>query len=171
MKVVRDFLFFLNSLVVTVISLWILFNIDVVRPILNIDTSAIWFTIAIWIVFVCGLLAIFMYIIRGATVKSIVRTNDMGQLKINLKAIEDIAQSEIKRLSGIKVVKTPVSLADKGVSVEIKVGVAVDENVPDLALLIQRRVKETIEKTTEVPVVNVKVIISDIFSPVKSRVE
>lgn len=171
MRVIRDFLYFLNSLVVMVGSLWVLFNIDVVRPILNLDNSAIWFTIAVWVVFVCGLLAIFLYIVKGAAVKSIVRTNDMGQLKINLKAIEDIAQAEIKRLSGIKVIKTPVNLAEKGVSVEIKVGVSVDENVPDLALLIQRRVKEAIEKTTEVPVVDVKVVISDIFSPVKSRVE
>ena len=171
MRGFRNFICFINSLILTLASLWLLFNIDGLKTFVNAGDNSFWLIMFVWIVFFLGLLAIFMFIIKGSSTKGIVRSNEMGKLKINLKALEDMAEAEVKRIAGLKVIKTPVTLADNGVKIEIKVGVAVDERIPDLALIIQRNVKEAIEKSTEIPVVDVKVIIGDIFVPTKARVE
>ncbi|HOV26554.1 MAG TPA: alkaline shock response membrane anchor protein AmaP [Pseudobacteroides sp.] len=104
--------------------------------------------------------------------RTISKKTDIGEIKVSLNTIENIALAATKRLSGIKEAKAYVYKETEGVIVVIKAVVLSDVNIPILSEDIQVKVKKTVEDTSGINVVEVKVIVDNIFIGYnKNRVE
>lgn len=104
--------------------------------------------------------------------RTISKKTEIGEIKVSLNSIESIALAATKRLSGIKEAKANVYKGMEGVTVVIKAVVLSDVNIPILSEDIQVKVKKTVEDTSGIRVIEVKVIVDNIFVGYnKNRVE
>lgn len=104
--------------------------------------------------------------------RTITKKTEIGEIKVSLNSIESIALAATKRLSGIKEAKAYVYKGMEGVTVVIKAVVLSDVNIPILSEDIQVKVKKTVEDTSGIRVIEVKVIVDNIFVGYnKNRVE
>lgn len=103
--------------------------------------------------------------------KAVSKHTNIGEVKISLNSIENIALSASRRLNGVKDTKAYIYKRDSGVSVMIKAVVLADINIPALSEDIQVKVKKSIEESTGILVEEVKVIVENIYTGYKSRVE
>ena len=182
MNVLRKTLGIINAIIVMILSLGAMIyfaNQGVVEwvrgfletNLLNDVWLRFWWVIGSWVVFSIAFITLLFFSIRGSGFRGISRRNEIGEFKVSLHAIENIALAETRRIAGLKVLKTPVTKMDNGVFVTVKASAMMDENIPELSKTIQDRVKLAIEKSTEIKVIEVKVLISDIFVQNKPRVE
>lgn len=103
--------------------------------------------------------------------KAVSKHTNIGEVKISLGAIESIALTAAKKLSGVKETKAYVYKSYDSVSVLIKTVVMADINIPALSEDIQVRVKKSIEDSSGIIVSDVKVIVENIYTGYKARVE
>ncbi|HEY9061312.1 MAG TPA: alkaline shock response membrane anchor protein AmaP [Pseudobacteroides sp.] len=104
--------------------------------------------------------------------RTVSKKTEIGEIKVSLNSIESIALAATKRLSGIKEAKAHVYKGVEGVTVIIKAIVLADVNIPILSEDIQVKVKKTIEDTSGIRVLEVKVVVDNIFVGYnKNRVE
>jgi len=182
MNVFRKTLGIINSLFVMFFSLVIMIYLaypntfELIRGYLqnNIFSdmwTRLWWIVGIWVIFSIAFITLIVFSIRAGGFRGISRRNEIGEYKVSLHAIENIALAEARRISGLKILKTPVQKMDNGVFVTVKASAMMDESIPELSQTIQDRVKIAIEKSTDISVKEVKVLISDIFVPNKPRVE
>ncbi|MEI6602186.1 MAG: alkaline shock response membrane anchor protein AmaP [Clostridia bacterium] len=182
MSVLRKTLGIINALIVMAVSMGAM--IYFARPdavgwlrnylethLLNDRQVLLYWLLGSWLVFVLAFVTLVIFSIRIGGFRGVSRRNEIGEYKVSLHAIENIALAETRRISGLKVLKTPVQKMDKGVFVTVKASAMMDENIPELSQTVQDRVKMAIEKSTEINVLEVRVLISDIFVPNKPRVE
>ncbi|HAA42834.1 MAG TPA: alkaline shock response membrane anchor protein AmaP [Ruminiclostridium sp.] len=103
--------------------------------------------------------------------KSITRFNKIGEVKISLNTIENIALAASRRNNGVRDSKAYVKRTGENVSVHIRVVVMPDINIPALLEDIQKRVKKSVEETSGILVDDVKVFVENIYTGYRSRVE
>lgn len=103
--------------------------------------------------------------------KAVSKHTNIGEVKISLGAIENIALAAAKKLNGVKETKAYVLKASDSVSILIKTVVMADINIPALSEDIQVRVKKSIEESSGVLVNDVRVVVENIYAGYKSRVE
>ncbi|MFA6308504.1 MAG: alkaline shock response membrane anchor protein AmaP [Clostridia bacterium] len=103
--------------------------------------------------------------------KAISKFSNIGEIKISLTSIENIALAAAKRLNGVKESKAVVNKTNEGVSIVIKTLIVSDMNIPELSEDIQAKVKSLVEQTTGIKVNEVKVIVENIHTGFKTRVE
>lgn len=103
--------------------------------------------------------------------KSISRFNKIGEIKISLTTIENIALATSRRNNGVKESKAYVKRVGENVSIYIKTIVMSDINIPALTENIQLRVKKSIEETTGILVNDIIVFVENIHAGYRSRVE
>lgn len=103
--------------------------------------------------------------------KAISRFNKIGEIKISLNTLENIALAASRRSNGVKDSKAYVKRVGENVSVHIKVVVMPDINIPALLEDIQLRVKKSIEETSGILVDDVKMFVENIYTGYRSRVE
>jgi uncharacterized alkaline shock family protein YloU len=103
--------------------------------------------------------------------KGVSKYTNIGEIKISLNSIENIALNASRRLNGVKDTKAHVSKSEDGVSVTIKAVVLADINIPDVSSDIQVKVKNSIESATGVRVNDVKVMVENIYAGYKPRLE
>ncbi|HOP99382.1 MAG TPA: alkaline shock response membrane anchor protein AmaP [Acetivibrio clariflavus] len=103
--------------------------------------------------------------------KSISKVNNVGEIRISLNAIENIALSASKKISGIKDTKAYVRKLGEDVSIFIKAIVLAETHIPTLSEELQVKVKKAVEETSGINVSDVKVSVENIYTGYKSRVE
>ena len=103
--------------------------------------------------------------------KSISKANNIGEIRISLNTIENIALSASRKLNGIKETKAYVSKLGEDVSLYIKAVVLADIHIPTLSEELQSKVKKAVEETSGINVTDVKVSVENIYTGYKSRVE
>lgn len=103
--------------------------------------------------------------------KSISKFNNVGELRISLNTIENIALAASRKLNGVKDTKAYVTKNGESVSILVKVVVLSDINIPSLMEDIQIKVKRAVEETSGIVVNNVRVSVENIYTGYKSRVE
>lgn len=103
--------------------------------------------------------------------KAISKFSNIGEIKISLTSIENIALAAAKRLNGVKESKAIVDKTSDGVSIVIKTLIVSDINIPELSEDIQAKVKSLVEQTTGIKVNEVKVVVENIHTGFKTRVE
>ncbi len=105
--------------------------------------------------------------------KAVSKHTNIGEIRISLNSIENIAINASKKAGGVKESKTLVKKAEDGVEIEVRVIVMPDLSIPAISEDVQGRVKKAVEDAAGIPVKNVKVLVDSIFSGVtyKARVE
>lgn len=108
---------------------------------------------------------------KKTKVNGVTRHTTYGEVKITLQAIEGMAQKSIKTIPGLKDIKGVAKPLEDGLIIKITACALTDVNIPETTVLVQKNIKEYIEKYTGIVVKEVKVIIQDIGLKSKGRVE
>jgi uncharacterized alkaline shock family protein YloU len=103
--------------------------------------------------------------------KSIVKFNNVGEIRISIDSLESIAFNTARKLNGVKDAKAYVTKIGDAINVSIKVSILPEVNIPLLLEDMQKKVKKSIEETSGVMVNEVKVSADTIYTGYKSRVE
>ncbi len=103
--------------------------------------------------------------------KSVSRYTNIGEIKISLNSVESMALAAARRLNGVKESKAFVSRSNDGISITIKAIVLGDISIPALSEDIQVKVKSSVEESTGIKVNDVKILVENIYTGYKSRVE
>jgi|GEM_PF-189803 uncharacterized alkaline shock family protein YloU len=105
--------------------------------------------------------------------KAVSKHTNIGEIKISLNSIENIAINASKRANGIKETKTLVKKADDGVEIEVRIIVMPDLSIPVISEEVQGRVKKAVEEASGIAVKQVRVVVDSIYTGIttKPRVE
>lgn len=103
--------------------------------------------------------------------REISSVTDAGEIIISLNTIETISVNVSRKFTGVREVKTNARLNGEFVNITIKMVVLTDINVPELSAEIQSKVKKTIEETVGIKVGTVKIIVDNVQTAYKGRVE
>ncbi|SEF82184.1 hypothetical protein SAMN05660865_01106 [Caloramator fervidus] len=94
-----------------------------------------------------------------------------GELIISNDAIKSLILKSLKDIKGLKDVKILLKTDKDKLNILIKALVYPDHNIPNLVLEVQRSVKRYLESIAEIPVGEVKVMVDEIASSTKFKVE
>lgn len=105
--------------------------------------------------------------------KAVSKHTNIGEIRISLNSIENIALNASKKAGGVKESKTLVKKSEDGVEIEVRIIVMPDLSIPAISEDVQGRVKKAVEEASGITVMQVKVIVDSIYSGVasKARVE
>lgn len=103
--------------------------------------------------------------------KAMSKFTNIGEIKISLDTLESIALAASRKLNGVKDTKAHVTKYEDGVIIVIRAVVLPDINIPALSEDIQLKVKKSIEESSGVRVNHVKVLVENIYTGYRSRVE
>lgn len=103
--------------------------------------------------------------------KSVSKHTNIGEIKISLNSIESIAHAASRKLNGVRETKAYVQKLGDEVSIVIKVVVLPEINIPLLSEDIQAKVKKAVEESSGVRVADVNVLVDNIYTGYKARVE
>jgi uncharacterized alkaline shock family protein YloU len=105
----------------------------------------------------------FVYVgLRKAPVHALVHDTEMGQVRISLVAVKNLVTRVASRVSGVRSVRTAVTLGELGLCVSLELKVAVDANLPELADKLQKAVSTYVRDIVGVNVERVSVSVADI---------
>jgi uncharacterized alkaline shock family protein YloU len=97
---------------------------------------------------------------------------NVGIVRISHAAIENIALNATRKISAVKDAKAYIhATGEDTAAVIIKAVVQSDVNIPVLSEDVQVRVKKSVEESAGINVTEVKVIVENIYSAYKARVE
>lgn len=138
----------------------------------NASARVIMFLIA-FIFFILSLTFLLSGFKSNKDKKAVSKHTNIGEIKISLNSIENIALNVLRRLGGIKDSKAHVIKQGDNVSIVTKVVVMPDISIPALSEDIQVKVKKSVEECAGIVVNDVKVVIENIFAGAvfKARVE
>jgi uncharacterized alkaline shock family protein YloU len=182
-RLVDKLLLFLYSIVVFIASCFVLsaaWNwIPLAASILHsmyVDKVPAYTTIIVGIIIV--LISIrFLYISlrRGrAQAPSIDQRTDIGDIRISIETVENLALKAAGRSRGVKDLRARVKVNPSGLEIVLRTVVDGETSIPELTEDMQNGVKHFIEEITGIPVASVTVFVANIVqsSPTfKSRVE
>lgn len=105
--------------------------------------------------------------------KAVSKHTNIGEVRISLNSIENIALNASRKVNGVKDTKALVKKHDDSVEVIAKIVVMPDMNIPAITEDVQLRIKKSVEECSGISVKEVKAVVESIYSGsiVKSRVE
>lgn len=103
--------------------------------------------------------------------KAVSKFSSIGEIKISLDTIENIALAVSRNINGIREAKTYSVKKNGSVSVELKIVVLSDVNIPVVSEDLQKKVKQSVEKSTGIEVGDVLVTVENVYTGYRSRVE
>lgn len=171
-----------SAIVLAVYSIvWMMFilNPEMTKAIFNLILTKILegrnFPILIFtlnlVVFFSSIIFLFSGIKSDKDKKAICKLTDLGELKVSLVSIENIALGVTKKISGVRDVKASVKKSQDNVYIAIKTIVMPDVIIPELLEEIQNRVKKVVESITGIKVLRINAMVDNISTVYKSRVE
>lgn len=184
-KIVDRFLLFIFSLVVILGMIAILLftfgvlSLEDTTSFLNrvYDDSA---TAAVLIASSCIMLILagrFFYIsvrTSSPTVPSIDQRTELGDVRISLDTVENLALKAAARTRGLKDLKARIKVDQAGLEVELRTVVDGETSIPAITEEVQNGIKSHIEEITGIPVSRVSVYVANVVQSApafKSRVE
>lgn len=183
MNIVDRVLLFIYFLAFGAVSvLMILFGLNLFQPrnvnaLLNLVTSELIYQ-SVWIAgFAILLLLTLRFLLvgnrGGKSSPSVDQRTDLGEVRISLETISNLALKAAQRIRGIKDVKTKVNVDEAGIILSMKMSVDGDQSIPTLSEDLQREVKSYVEEITGLPVIDVTIYITNVVSQgvVRSRVD
>lgn len=102
---------------------------------------------------------------------AIVRDTQFGQVRISLDTIESIVLGTVRKMPFVRESKVYVENREGKLFIVIKVIIAMDVNIPTLVDEVQQKSKSAIESNTDIEVDRIHVVVDNISSLSKARVE
>lgn len=142
--------------------------LNFIESIYNNWQAGILFTAA----FIIGAWLIYPFFsFRDKLGSTIIKKTELGEVDITLRALENLVQGITKQQEQIAEIETSLKSDEEGLKIFLKGKVHQGTIIPELSRELQDIVKSYIEKTTGVNVVEVKVLIEDIYEHETARVE
>jgi uncharacterized alkaline shock family protein YloU len=101
---------------------------------------------------------------------AITQKTELGEVRISLDALQNVAQRAALSVRGIREARTGVHSAEDGLVINTRVATSIQDNVPTLSATLQGIVKQSVEESTGMSVKEVRVLIDDIAPANKVRV-
>ncbi len=111
---------------------------------------------------------------RGSmSAQSIDQRTEFGDIRISIETIENLALKTASKQRGVKELRARVRASDAGLEIVLRAVIDGESSIPALTEEIQRAVKDHVEEITGIPVTNVAVFVANVVqaSTFKSRVE
>lgn len=107
---------------------------------------------------------------NGKTSKEayLIQRTDYGEVNISSDTIIGLVESVSKKFSGIRNINTRVDILEGQLFITLIGDVSPEINIPETTKELQHKVKEHIEKCTGVNVSEIKVLISNVATPVRN---
>jgi len=102
--------------------------------------------------------------------QSVVHENEHGQVRIALKAIENLVEKEVSQTPGIREVKPGIIYENGEIIINVNVTVTPDVKIPELSEHLQAKIRDRVLEVTGVQVESIWVAIDNITAA-KPRVE
>lgn len=183
-KVVDKLMLFLYSLIVGVISIFLMslgfgwMSSGMLEDLFNEFYRLNGVQIGTGVAGIVLLLLSFRFFIlsmyRGASsAQSIDQRTEFGDIRISIETIENLALKSASKQRGVKELRARVRATDAGLEIVLRAVVDGESSIPALTEDIQRAVKDHVEEISGIPVTNVAVFIANVVqaSTFKSRVE
>ncbi|NJD03553.1 MAG: alkaline shock response membrane anchor protein AmaP [Ruminiclostridium sp.] len=105
--------------------------------------------------------------------KAVSKHTNIGEVRISLNSIENIALNASRKVNGVKESKAYVKRLEDSVAINVKMVVMPEMNIPAISGDVQERVKKSVEESSGIDVKEVKIIVDSIYSGAlsKTRVE
>lgn len=107
---------------------------------------------------------------KPARVTAIHETS-LGIIKITIPALEHLVLKSAQSVQGVKDVKPLLKRNEQGLSIELKVQIMPDVNIPSITESLQKTVREYLLKTTGTNVQDIRILVNRISWDNKTRVE
>ncbi|MGZ9586158.1 alkaline shock response membrane anchor protein AmaP [Paenibacillus marinisediminis] len=107
------------------------------------------------------------------TLPSIDQRTDIGDIKISIETIENVALKAATRVRGVKDLKARIHANDAGLEITIRAIVDGEHAIPEITEEVQRNVRDYVHEITGIPVSYVSVYVANIVQSqtFKARVE
>lgn len=105
------------------------------------------------------------------THSAITHHGELGDVRISATAIKNLAQRAAQSVRGVSNAKVRVDLGEAGLTIHAEVTTAQDGNIPAVTALLQDTLKRNVEASTGVNVISVKVLVVEMASVSKVRVQ
>ncbi|HHX50475.1 MAG TPA: alkaline shock response membrane anchor protein AmaP [Clostridia bacterium] len=108
---------------------------------------------------------------REPSRKALVESGELGQVQISVTAIEHMVKKAAMKIKGVREVKPKIRCIPEGVAVLLQVQVTPDLNIPQTTADIQNEVRDYLENTAGLKLLEAKVLVDHITKDLKNRVE
>ncbi|MCF6465614.1 alkaline shock response membrane anchor protein AmaP [Clostridium sp. Cult2] len=120
------------------------------------------------------LLSIRMFILglktndRKSKITYLVQRTDYGEINISSETVVGLVESVSNKFTGIRNIVTKVDIVEGQIFINLKGEVYPEINIPETTKELQNKVKEHVENCTGVSVNEIKVIISNVTTPIRN---
>ncbi|HSL93643.1 MAG TPA: alkaline shock response membrane anchor protein AmaP [Bacillota bacterium] len=104
-----------------------------------------------------------------STKTALTQKTELGEVRISMDALQNVAQRAALSVRGIREAKTAVHTGEDGLLISTRVATYVQDNVPTLSTYLQGVVKQSVEESTGMTVKEVRVLVDDIAPANKVR--
>lgn len=139
----------------------------------DLYSSNRWYYIAVAVIFLLWSIYLIFILFKGDNDKSsgILKYTSEGEINISNETIKSLAMKTIGQIKGVKESKVWIKPGADKVNILVKTLVMPDINIPNTVREIQENVRQYIELIAEVPVGEIKVVIVDVASGTRLRLE
>lgn len=104
---------------------------------------------------------------------SIDQRTEIGDIRISMETVENIALKAAARVRGMKDLKARIKVNEAGLDITIRAVVDGETSIPAMTEEVQRNVRDYVHEITGIPVSNVSVYVANVIQTqtFKSRVE
>ncbi len=106
-----------------------------------------------------------------ATNETVQYTTPMGDVRISIQAIEDLALRAARKIRGVRDADIYVKRTDSGMALIVRIGVAPDVSIPEVSNELRTKLGSYIRETAGMDIADVEVTIRKIAADIRSRVE
>lgn len=104
--------------------------------------------------------------------RQVVHETELGDVRISLDAVENLVQRVSRQIKGVRDVRPHVALTPDGVEADVRVWVAPDVCIPDLARQIQEEVRRSVQTVVGVAMSSLEIRVENITTEARrGRVE
>lgn len=101
----------------------------------------------------------------------IVRDTPLGQVRMNLRAIENLVVQTATGVRGVKHAEAVIRPHDEGMEIDVSLVVLPDLSLPEISNEVQQRVEQYVRETVGVSVVSIAVEVRNVAGAPKARVD
>ncbi|MHB1125356.1 MAG: alkaline shock response membrane anchor protein AmaP [Bacillota bacterium] len=104
-------------------------------------------------------------------IQALVQSTSLGEVRITLQALENMVSKVSRNIKGIREIKPRVRIAPDGVAILLQAIVSPDQNILLVTGQLQETIKDYIQSTVGIDVLEVRVMIQSITQDARARVQ
>lgn len=108
---------------------------------------------------------------QPAVVQALVRQSSLGEVRITLSALENLVVRGAHSVKGVRDVRPRVRITPEGVAVFVQASVTPESRIPEVSAELQNAIKESLEQTAGIEVLEARILVDGIGHEPKGRVE